>query len=839
MMKRWLRLAVLALLVALPLAAQQEPVAPGRGQTLADTLEAIQQARVVTRVVFIVAHPDDEASTLLTYLPHGLGADTTLLTLNRGEGGQNAIGPEQGQQLGILRSAELSAAMNVEGPHLYFTRVVDFGFSKTLKETLEMWQGQALEDMVRVIRTVRPNVVVNGWGGTHTGHGNHQASGYLTPLAVEAAADPKKYPEQIAEGLKPWRTELVLDPVRAQGPQDDKVDYTGSWLVPADEISPIWGRSYRDISLEGYVHHRSQGVTPNLNSPFIRRPYGLKRTTGGPASPAEFARPITSLTSLIPVPAEQPLAAADRALDQGRAAAEKLDWPAAVRSIAEAGKQITSLENQVKQSQDSRAANAAWELDQVRERINHALADAAAIKIVSNSDRSELVAGESFSVRAEVVHRADTPAIFSKPSLTMPSGWSITKQEEKDGTTNFSVAVPAGAQTPHAPGDWMYPFPPAMVSACTHVEVEGYAFDFSAPVTSLHATTVSVLSYPLRLVPPIALTVEPEQYVVVEARQPKQFEVFARVRSFAQTPSKVTVGVSVPSGWKAPQPETVEFSGAGDRLAHMVVTPPAKIVAGNYELKAYAKRGEEMFETSLEPLPSLPTYLWSAPATISVRAFAIAVPDHLRVGYIAAENDAIPDSLRRLGVEVEMLDANALAFGDLSRFDAIVLGLRAYELRLDVVASNHRLLDYAAAGGTLVVQDQRPAIWDALKPAPFPATMGTTAPRITDENAVVNFTDPASPLLNFPNKIGAHDFDGWVQERGLYFWDKWDPQYHTVLSMHDPDEKDLTGSLLWTRTGKGTYIYTGLSFSRQLPEGNAGAFRLFVNLISQSRNKTR
>jgi hypothetical protein len=222
-----------------------------------------------------------------------------------------------------------------------------------------------------------------------------------------------------------------------------------------------------------------------------------------------------------------------------------------------------------------------------------------------------------------------------------------------------------------------------------------------------------------------------------------------------------------------------------------------------------------------------------------VRAFAIAVPDHLRVGYIAAENDAIPDSLRRLGVEVEMLDANALAFGDLSRFDAIVLGLRAYELRLDVVASNHRLLDYAAAGGTLVVQDQRPAIWDALKPAPFPATMGTTAPRITDENAVVNFTDPASPLLNFPNKIGAHDFDGWVQERGLYFWDKWDPQYHTVLSMHDPDEKDLTGSLLWTRTGKGTYIYTGLSFSRQLPEGNAGAFRLFVNLLSQSRAKTK
>jgi LmbE family N-acetylglucosaminyl deacetylase len=843
-MKRPQKLGLLSLLAALcalafaltQVSAQQEAPAPGRGQSVADTLESIQKARVVTRVLFTVAHPDDEASTLLTYLPHALGTDTTLLTLNRGEGGQNAIGPEQGAQLGILRSSELSAAMNVEGPHLYFTRVVDFGFSKTLEETLEKWQGLELEDMVRAIRMLRPQIVINGWGGQKTGHGNHQASGYQTPKAVEAAADPTKYPDQIAEGLKPWRVETILNPVRATA-QDEKVDYTGSWVVPADEISPIWGLSYRDISLQGYLHHRSQGVTPFLNAPFVRRPYGLKRATGGPASPSDFAQPLISLARVIPVPAEDSLAAADHALDQARMAAEKLDWPGAVRSIAEAGKQIASLEDQVKRSQDSSAAGGLWELEQVRERINHALSDAAAIKIVSNSDRSELVAGEGFSVRAEVVHRDGVPATFSKPELTLPSGWTITKQEEKDGSTNFSVAVPAGAQTLRAPGDFLYPFPPPLVRARTHVEADGYAFDFTAPVQSLHASTVSVLSYPLRIVPPVELTPQPEQYVVVESRQPRQFDVFARVHSFAQTPSKVSVGVEVPSGWKAPAPETIEFSGAGDRLVHLTVMPPAKIAAGNYELKAYAKRGEEKVETSLEPLPSLPTYLWSAPATVPVHVFSIAVPDHLRVGYISADNDAaIPDSLRRLGVDVEMIDANALAFGDLSRFDAIVAGMRAYELRSDVVASNSRLLDYAAGGGTLVVLDQRPAIWDAVKPAPFPATMGP-GPRVTDENAAVNYTDPASPLLNFPNKIEAHDFDGWVQERGLYFWEKWDAQYHTVLSMHDPGEKDVMGSLVWTRTGKGTYIYTGLSFSRQLPEGNAGAFRLFVNLLSQSRAK--
>jgi hypothetical protein len=297
--------------------------------------------------------------------------------------------------------------------------------------------------------------------------------------------------------------------------------------------------------------------------------------------------------------------------------------------------------------------------------------------------------------------------------------------------------------------------------------------------------------------------------------------------------------VEVPTGWKAASPETVEFSGAGDRLVHLTVTPPAKIAAGNYVLKAYAKRGEEKFENSLEPLPSLPSYLWTAPAAVPVHVFSINVPDRLSVGYISADNDtAIPDSLRRLGVAVEMLDPSAVAFGDLSRFDAVVVGMRAYELRSDVVASNARLLEYAAGGGTMVVLDQRPAIWDPLKPAPFPATMGP-GPRVTDENAAVTYTDPASPLLSFPNKIGSHDFDNWVQERGLYFWEKWDPQYHTVLSMHDPGEKDVTGSLLWARTGKGMYVYTGLSFSRQLPEGNAGAFRLFVNLLSQSRNKAK
>ncbi len=301
--------------------------------------------------------------------------------------------------------------------------------------------------------------------------------------------------------------------------------------MPADEISPIWGLSYRDISLEGYLHHRSQGVTPFLNSPFLRRPYGLKQSTGGAPSPSDFAQPLMSLARVIPVPSEDALAAADRSLDEARMAAEKLDWPGAVRSIAEAGKQIATLEDQVKGSHGSRrgggfvGTRAGARANQSRLRRRRGPQDHLQCRPQRTGRRRRFQRAR----RNRPSH--DLPATFSKPELSLPSGWSITKQEEKDGSTNFSVAVPAGAQTPHTPGDFLYPFPPPLVHARTHVEADGYAFDFTAPVESLHATTVTVLNYPLRIVPPVELTPEPEQYVVVESRQPKAIRCF-RARAF-------------------------------------------------------------------------------------------------------------------------------------------------------------------------------------------------------------------------------------------------------------------------------------------------------------------
>jgi hypothetical protein len=236
-------------------------------------------------------------------------------------------------------------------------------------------------------------------------------------------------------------------------------------------------------------------------------------------------------------------------------------------------------------------------------------------------------------------------------------------------------------------------------------------------------------------------------------------------------------------------------------------------------------------------LPSLPTQYWQEPAKCVVHAFDINVPDNLRVGYITAEGEPIPEALQRLGIQVETLDAQALAFSDLSKFNAIVVGVRAYELRPELPGANQRLLDYVSKGGTLVVQYNRDFVWDRLQPAPYAAKIGNPTPRITDENSPVKFLKPDDPLLNTPNKITKDDFKGWVQERGLYYWSQFDTKYTPLLAMNDPGESDLNGALVYAKYGQGTYIYTGIAFFRQLPEGAPGAYRLFVNLLSASRPK--
>jgi LmbE family N-acetylglucosaminyl deacetylase len=824
----------------------QRPAKDPNGQTLPDAIEAIDRARVATRVLFITAHPDDEASTLLTYLSRGAGDDVALLTLTRGEGGQNAIGSEQGPRLAVIRSAELNAAAQTYGAKLFFTRAPDFGFSKTMEETLKIWGDTATADMVRVIRTFKPDIVINGWGGVRGGHGNHQASGFLTPKAIELAADPKAFPDQFKEGLAPWKVGSLLQ-------QGGRGASGATLTLPVNDISPVWGESYGEIGRAGFANQRSQGVVAFTNSAFLRRPASIQRSDGGPLDMKMIAQPIKSFTDRYPSWRKelQPgLNEIDAALVRARTAALALDWPRAVKELAVAGKNIARIDSAIS-SRDIFGLvpdwdNIVYEVARERARIDHALTIAAGVRMIAQSDRANLVAGETFNVRVEALHRDNiSGADFATPTLVLPAGWqAAAATKDQNDAWAIQVTLPKDATSPHGAADWMFPFTPPLVYARTHSTIDGYSFDSDTIVQAQRFTTTTVITEQLRVTPAVGLTLDPNEFLLAEnpkapnaAHQP--FEVLIRVHSYSSAAQQLNVGLDVPADWHTSAAQPTNLGAGADELLRFTVTPSTKLPAGDYQLKAWAKRGADTFRTSIEPLPSLPTFLWIEPAVAPVRAFPIIVPEKLRVGYVAADIDLVPEAIQRLGIQVDLLDSAALTFGDLKRFDAIVIGIRAYELRGDVLANNQRLLDYANNGGTLILEYERDGFWNGLKAsiAPYPAKMEGGTLRITDENSGVKFLTPDSPLLNFPNKITQDDFKGWVQERANYLWSSFDPHYQAVLSMHDPGETDLTGSLVWTPYGKGVYIYAALEFFRQLPEGNPGAYRLFVNLLSQSRAK--
>jgi LmbE family N-acetylglucosaminyl deacetylase len=833
-------LALILMFSAIPSRAQR-PAKDPNGQSLPDAIEAIDRARVATRVLFITAHPDDEASTLLTYLSRGVGDDVALLTLTRGEGGQNAIGSEQGPRLAIIRSAELNAAAQTYGAKLLFTRAPDFGFSKTMEETLKIWGDTATADMVRVIRTFKPDIVINGWGGVRGGHGNHQASGFLTPKAVELAGDPKAYPDQFKEGLSPWKVGLLLQ-------QGGRGASGATLTLPVNDISPIWGESYGEIGRAGFANQRSQGVVAFTNSAFLRRPASIQRADGGALDMKMIAQPITLLADRFPAWRDklQPgMSEIDAALVRARAAALALDWPRAVHELANAGKRLNQIEGPGVSGGISNGG-IEYELARERARIDHALTIAAGIRMIAQSDRANLVAGESFTVRVEALHRDNiSGAEFATPTLVLPAGWqAAAPTKDQNDAWAIQATLPKDATAPHGNADWMFPFAPSLVQARVHSTIEGYSFDSDTVVLAQRFTTTTVITEQLRVTPAVGLTLDPNEFLLAEnpkapgaAHQP--FEVLIRVHSYSSAAQQLSVGLDIPADWHTSAAQPTDLAAGADELLRFTVTPSAKLPAGDYELKAWAKRGTDTFRTSIEPLPSLPTFLWSEPAVAPVRAFPIIVPEKLHVGYVAADIDLVPEAIQRLGIQVDLLDSAALTFGDLKRFDAIVIGIRAYELRGDVLANNQRLLDYANNGGTLILEYERDGFWGSLKTqiTPYPAKMEGGTLRITDENSDVKFLTPDSPLLNFPNKITQNDFKGWVQERANYLWSSYDPHYQAVLSMHDPGEADLAGSLVWTPYGKGVYIYAALEFFRQLPEGNPGAYRLFVNLLSQSRAK--
>jgi LmbE family N-acetylglucosaminyl deacetylase len=809
----------------------QFPPAPGTGPGLAETVEAIDSARVTTRILYVTAHPDDESASVLTYLARGLHADVALLSLTRGEGGQNDLGPEQAPQLGLIRTQELLAATRGYGVKLFFTRARDFGFSKTPEETQRVWGDAVLQDMVRVIRTFRPNVVFNNFGGVHTGHGHHQTAGLWTPVAMKMAADPAYHLPDTSSNeaaAQPWGADHPI-PIFDLQRFSEKPD---GYIIPMDDVSPIWGKSYREIGTDAFANHRTQGITAFLASPFLRRPIGIVSEGGGAVDPNQFAHALSEQTGGC-----AGVSTTDQQLAGARQEVLSLDFRAATRDLASAANAVSAAGNKCA---DVHSFQESFDVLQIQRRVEHALELAAALKVDAEAASSEAVAGEPVKITVKGRCRPGIDCSLGELRLMLSPGTKLV-QREGDADKGFTFTVETD-QAPHeSPWDRLQPNPPPLIVAEQTATVAGHRFAVSTLITHIEATSTRVDRVPLRLVPAYTLSVEPKQEIEVLAKPGMPFDVLLRVHSHATKAAKISVGLDLPLGWSSGTAEAVEFSGTGDRYARVKVTPVSKLAAGTYKLKAYAQRGGEKFTESLESLPTLPTQMWIEPAQCAVHAFDINVPQNLRVGYITAENEPVPEALERLGIHVETLDAAALAFGDLSRFNAIVVGVRAYELRADLAGANQRLLDFASDGGTLVVQYERDFAWDRAQYAPYPAKIsgGSVLPRVTDENSPVKFLKAEDSLLNQPNKITQDDFKGWAQERGLYFWTQFDPKYTPLLGMNDSGEPEQNGSLIYTRYGKGMYIYTGLAFFRQLPEGVPGAYRLFVNLLSASNTTAR
>lgn len=858
--------------------------------------QELRKLSTTARMIHTTAHPDDEDGGMLAFESRGMGAAVTLLTLNRGEGGQNKTGSELFDALGILRTLELLAADDYYGVSERFTRVADFGFSKNADETFTQWKGHdiPLGDMVRVIRTFRPDVLVSRFqGAPRDGHGHHQAAGVLTKEAFRAAGDPSRFPEQIKEGLLPWQPKkLYEDNVKPGEDYSVQID-TGTY-------DPSLGASYIQFALEGLSHQLSQGsggvrVSPGHHYSYYKLLESTVQTPGsnGGHEQSFFDGIDTSLPGLmnrlssegqktVPFLASG-LTDLQGLISQARAAFTP-DNPARAASPLLAGlKLVNDLIGQIepapltpddkldlltelrtKRDQFERASNLALgvELDVYVD--SPAPKESEPVGFPSPKQTFAVaVPGQTFTLTAHFYNRSSRPITVQDISLDMPPGWkseTIKGDLKSLGTDDtaevqFRVTVPEDAaytrpywhrddtqQTVYQIDQPQYitlPFPPYPVHAIAKYSLAGADGQVSSVAKVRYIDPLyGQGDRPLAVGPPVSISLQPETRVISAGKSVDE-DLLVGVRNDATGEVKGTLHLNLPPGWKS-EPETADlnFSHEGELTGVNFKVRSAASKEGRFKLSAVASISGKDYSEGFQIVTrhDLGSFYYYHPASEDVSAVSVKTPEALKIGYVMGAGDEIPQILRQIGMSVTLITPAELASGDLSQFGTIILGIRAYDVRTDVRDYNKRLLEFVSNGGTLVVQyNQSTQVFNSGNYAPYPLT--ASAKRVTVEEAPVNILKPEDNIFNYPNKIAESDFQGWVQERGTYFMDKWDNQYTALLSSHDPGEEPLNGGLLRAAYGKGTYIYCGYAFFRQLPAGVPGAVRLFVNIVSAGHGR--
>jgi LmbE family N-acetylglucosaminyl deacetylase len=849
--------------------------------------EMLRRLSTTARLMHTTAHPDDEDGGMLTLESRGKGDTVLLLTLNRGEGGQNKVGSNLFDVLGVLRTLELTASDRYYGVEQRFTRVADFGFSKSQEETFQKWNGHdvAMADIVRVIRTFRPDVLVSRFqGASRDGHGNHQASGTVTREAFRAAADPNKFPEQIKEGLLPWQAKKFyfdnVCPFRSNECAPE--NYTVK--LATGEKDSLLGMSYAQFAMEGLKHQLSQGaggwsIDAGPHYSFYRLVDSvLPATAGKDGHEQDFFDGIdTTLPGLASrlgsdeakVPWLRPelvklqgdVEAAKKAGIAEDAATPLLDGLQSVNGLVgrvAAEKQLAEIERREllghlreKQQQFEQAANLALGI-----RVS-AVVDSAVSP--TPEDAFMAVPGQTFGVTATFANAGKKTLTLQDFMLDLPAGWKVAATSSKvsavasgeSTTAKFRVTVPENAaytrpywhrndperDALNTIDDARYatlPFPPVMFHARVNYSDDGHkgsaqsaihvAFKDSEGHEQLRALAVA---------PALSVTIDPTSQVVPLGQHGAR-TVKVSVRSQVAGQLAANVKLAAPQGWTVePSVQHITMGQASEsKECEFHVTPSARR-EDRYSLKATAEYQGKAYSEGFTVVTrdDLDTSYYYQPAVQRVSVVEVTVPANLKVGYIMGAGDEIPTVLGQLGIDVRLLPAEKLASEDLSQYKTIVVGIRAYDTQKELVENNKKLLDFVRAGGTLLVQYETDiGNFNGGQFTPYPGTLGRG--RVSVEEAAVDILAPKDPIFHTPNEITARDFEGWVQERGLYFMEKWDDKYTALLGSHDPGEEELKGGLLRASYGKGTYIYTGYAFFRQLPAGVPGAVRLYVNLLA-------
>lgn len=818
-------LAVLTLLLLGTAAAPADAVVEPEALSSGELALALEKLQFLGSVLYVAAHPDDENTSLLAYLSQGQLARTTYLSVTRGDGGQNLIGTELGDLLGLIRTQELLEARSRDGAEQRFTRAVDFGYTKSKDEALEVWgEDEVLGDVVRVFRTLQPDVVVMRFPGDgRGGHGQHTASAILATQAFDAAADPSRFPEQLqGDGaLDVWQAKRLLwDAARFFGGgqmADEGV------TVDTGAYSPLLGRSFTEISAASRSMHKSQGFGASAQRGAQENL--LEHRLGEKAESGLFDGVDTSWARVGGEAVGELLAKASAQFDPAQPSA-------IVPLLLDARERLLDLPPS--------------EWTRVKQRdLDRALLAAAGLRLEVTADRATASRGDALELELRIINRSPVAVRLVSARLPFLGSEELGEPlaENQEWRRSFEVTVPgdADATQPY----WLEQPPQGALfrvdetgqislpetfplTARVDLEIDGRAVDLDLPL--LHRWTDRVEGERYRLfnvVPAVEVSLDSD--VVIFAGGASR-EVTVSVRGAAE---EGMVRLVLPEGWSAtPAEAALAESTAAAQAVSFTVTPPS----GTYvaTVTAEVRTASGVYSSSVATIDYRHIPVQTVQRAAQARFVRVEI-DRVgeNVGYVEGAGDAVPQALRQIGYRVTLLSDEDLASGDLSGYDAIVVGIRAYNARPTALEYNHRLLEYVENGGTLVAQyNTISRRREGPEPSYGPYPFRVSRDRVSVEEAPVDFLLPDHPLLTTPNRLTAADFGGWVQERGLYFPDDWDERYDAPLASNDPGEPPRRGGVLYARYGEGVYIYTGYSFFRELPAGVPGAFRLFVNMLS-------